>query len=323
MKTARFRLGENQTISQPYIVALMIEAAQIKPGERVLEVGTGSGYAAAVMSRIAYRVYTIERHASLGESARERFRKLCYENIELLIGDGTLGWPEAAPFDAILEAAGGPEVPPPLKQQVAIGGRLIIPVGEQERQQTLLKVTRRSETDFEEEDLGGVMFVPLVGKQGWAEGGRRSASNHVPGHSRGRSVAEMIAEAAEPLPDFEDPAFRFGHFADRWVVLLGEASHGTSEFYRARAAITRHLIEFTRVYNPCSRSRLARCGGSRSLRARSTCPILATSRPFSASRPGCGAIPISPPLSTGCAITTNAWGKHSAAPAFMGLIFTI
>ena len=138
-------------------------------------------------------------------------------------------------------AAGGPEVPPSLKQQLAIGGQLIIPVGEQERQQTLLKVTRHSETDFEEEDLGGVMFVPLVGKQGWAEDGRRSASNHVPGQSRGRSIPEMIAEAAEPLPDFEDPAFgqRFDHFADRRVVLLGEASHGTSEFYRARAAMVR------------------------------------------------------------------------------------
>ena len=112
-------------------------------------------------------------------------------------------------------AAGGPEVPPSLKQQLAIGGRLIIPVGEQERQQTLLKVTRRSETDFEEEDLGGVMFVPLVGKQGWPEDGRRSPSNHVPGQSRGRSVPEMIAEAAEPLPDFEDPAFgqQFDQFA--------------------------------------------------------------------------------------------------------------
>jgi protein-L-isoaspartate(D-aspartate) O-methyltransferase len=238
-------IGENQTISQPYIVALMIEAAAIKPGDRVLEVGAGSGYAAAVMSRIADRVYTIERHASLGESARHRFRKLCYENIELRIGDGTLGWPEAALFDAILVAAGGPEVPPSLKEQLAIGGRLIIPVGEHERQQTLLKVTRRSKTDFEKEDLGGVMFVPLVGKQGWAEDGRRSASNHVPGQSRGRNVPEMIAEAAEPLPDFDDPAFgqHFDHFADRRVVLLGEASHGTSEFYRARAAITRHLIE--------------------------------------------------------------------------------
>jgi protein-L-isoaspartate(D-aspartate) O-methyltransferase len=115
-------IGENQTISQPYIVALMIEAAEIKPGERVLEVGAGSGYAAAVMSRIADRVYTIERHASLGESARERFRKLCYENIELRIGDGTLGWPEAAPFDAILVAAGGPEVPPSRSLPVRICG---------------------------------------------------------------------------------------------------------------------------------------------------------------------------------------------------------
>lgn len=237
-------IGEGQTISQPYIVALMIEAAEVRPGERVLEVGAGSGYAAAVMSRVVERVYAIERHPSLGEAAQERFRQLGYDNIDLRVGDGTLGWPDAAPFDAILVAAGGPEVPHALKEQLAIGGRLVIPVGGEEGHQTLLKVTRTSQTDYEEEDLGGVMFVPLIGEQGWAEDGRRSASNHVPGQSRGQSLPELIAEAAEPLPDFDDPAFGqlFDRFADRRVVLLGEASHGTSEFYRARAAITRHLI---------------------------------------------------------------------------------
>ncbi|MBM1174731.1 protein-L-isoaspartate(D-aspartate) O-methyltransferase [Microvirga arabica] len=237
-------IGEGQTVSQPYIVALMIEAAEVKPSERVLEVGAGSGYAAAVMSRVAARVYAIERHPSLGGSAQERFRRLGYDNIDLRIGDGTLGWPDAAPFDAILVAAGGPEVPQALKEQLAIGGRLVIPIGGEERAQTLLKVTRTSQTDYEEEDLGGVMFVPLIGEQGWTEDGRRSASNHVPGQSRGQSLPELIAEAAEPLPDLDDPAFGrlFDRFADRRVVLLGEASHGTSEFYRARAAITRHLI---------------------------------------------------------------------------------
>jgi protein-L-isoaspartate(D-aspartate) O-methyltransferase len=237
-------IREGQTISQPYIVALMIEAAEIKPGERVLEVGAGSGYAAAVMSRIADHVYAIERHPSLGEPARERIKKLGYDNIDLRVGDGTLGWLDAAPFDAILVAAGGPEVPQALKEQLAIGGRLVIPVGGEEREQTLLKVTRTRQTDYEEEDLGGVMFVPLIGEQGWAEDGRRSASNHVPGQSRGQSLPELIAEAAEPLPDLDDPAFGqlFDRFADRRVVLLGEASHGTSEFYRVRAAITRHLV---------------------------------------------------------------------------------
>jgi protein-L-isoaspartate(D-aspartate) O-methyltransferase len=238
-------IAEGQTISQPYIVAQMIESAEVKPGTSVLEVGAGSGYAAAVMSQIADRVYAIERHPSLGEAARERFKTLGYDNIDLRVGDGTNGWPEAAPFDAILVAAGGPEVPQALKEQLAIGGRLVIPVGEQERHQTLLKVTRNGEADYKEEDLGVVAFVPLIGEQGWAEDGRRSATHHVPGQSRGQALPEMIVEAAEPLPDLDDPAFGrlFDRFADRRVVLLGEASHGTSEFYRARAAITRRLIE--------------------------------------------------------------------------------
>jgi len=236
-------IGEGQTISQPYIVALMIETAEVKPGDRVLEIGAGSGYAAAVLSRIAGRVHAIERHASLAESARRRFRTLGYDGIELHVGDGTLGWPQAAPFDAILVAAGGPDVPEALKRQLAVGGRLVIPVGTAEGRQTLLKVTRKADGTFEEEERGAVMFVPLIGEQGWAEDGRRAATNHVPARTRG--VPEMIAEAAEPLPAFGDPGFGrlFDRFADRRVVLLGEASHGTAEFYRARAAITRHLVE--------------------------------------------------------------------------------
>jgi protein-L-isoaspartate(D-aspartate) O-methyltransferase len=238
-------IGEEQTISQPYIVAAMIEAAEVKPGDRVLEVGTGSGYAAAILSRIADRVYTIERHSSLLRLARERVEKLGYDNIELRVGDGTVGWEDAAPFDAILVAAGGPRVPEKLKQQLAIGGRLVIPVGDEGQHQSLLKITRTGDDKYETDDLGPVMFVPLVGEHGWAEDGRRSASNHVPGHTRGQSLPQMIAEAAEPLPDFDDQAFGalFDRFGDRRIVLLGEASHGTSEFYRARAAITQRLIE--------------------------------------------------------------------------------
>jgi protein-L-isoaspartate(D-aspartate) O-methyltransferase len=238
-------IGEDQTISQPYIVAAMIEAAEIKADDRVLEVGTGSGYAAAVLSRIANRVYTIERHSSLLRSARERVEKLGYDNIELRVGDGTAGWQDAAPFDAILVAAGGPRVPEKLKQQLATGGRLIIPVGDEGQHQSLLKITRTGNDKFEQDDLGPVMFVPLVGEHGWHEDGRRSASNHLPGHTRGQSLPQMIAEKAEPLPEFEDPRFGelFDRFADRRIVLLGEASHGTSEFYRARTAITQRLIE--------------------------------------------------------------------------------
>jgi protein-L-isoaspartate(D-aspartate) O-methyltransferase len=167
-------IGANQTISQPYMVALMIEAAKLKPEDRVLEVGAGSGYAAAVMSRIAARVHTIDRHAELVDAARGRLQRLGFKNVELRVGDGTRGWPEAAPFDAILVAAGGPEVPATLKDELAIGGRLIIPVGLQQFHQTLRKVTRLSETQYAEEDLGGVAFVPLIGEQGWAEDGDRN-----------------------------------------------------------------------------------------------------------------------------------------------------
>jgi protein-L-isoaspartate(D-aspartate) O-methyltransferase len=238
-------IGEGQTISQPYIVALMIEAAEVKPGDSVLEVGAGSGYAAAVLSQIANRVCAIERHPSLGKSAQQRLKKLGYDNVELRVGDGTRGWPEAAPFDAIVVAAGGPEVPSALKEQLAIGGRLVIPVGEEERYQTLIKLTRKSGTEFEEENLGAVAFVPLIGEQGWAEDGRSAATSGVQGQLRGRTLSEMIADLAEPLPRLDDSAFGqyFDRFADRRVILLGEASHGTSEFYRARAAITMRLVE--------------------------------------------------------------------------------
>jgi protein-L-isoaspartate(D-aspartate) O-methyltransferase len=123
-------VAEGQTISQPYIVALMIEAAELRPGERALEIGAGSGYAAAVMSRIAESVHAIERHAALSKEAQARFDRLGYDNITLRTGDGTRGWPEAAPFDAILVAAGAPTMPASLKQQLAVGGRLVIPIEE-------------------------------------------------------------------------------------------------------------------------------------------------------------------------------------------------
>lgn len=167
-------IGEQQTVSQPLVVALMIEAAAVAPSESVLEIGTGSGYAAAVLSRIAGKVYTIERYASLADEARQRFVELGYTNIAVRTGDGTLGWPEAAPFDAILVAAGGPRVPQALKEQLAIGGRLVIPVGDEERRQRLLKVTRTDLDSFEERDLGAVMFVPLIGEQGWRDNRKKT-----------------------------------------------------------------------------------------------------------------------------------------------------
>jgi protein-L-isoaspartate(D-aspartate) O-methyltransferase len=238
-------IPESQTISQPYIVALMLEAAEISEADRVLEVGAGSGYAAAVAAQIAREVCAIERHASLVAQAELRFRKLGYRNIELRHGDGTQGWPDGGEFDAILVAAGGAQVPPALKAQLKIGGRLVIPIGEADAAQELVKLTRRSGDDFEEEHLGAVRFVPLVGGTGWVEDGRRASSSHIAGAAQHKPLPALIAEAAEPLPDFDDRAFGklFDRFADRRIVLLGEASHGTSEFYRARAAITRHLIE--------------------------------------------------------------------------------
>ncbi|MGZ8997590.1 MAG: protein-L-isoaspartate(D-aspartate) O-methyltransferase [Allosphingosinicella sp.] len=224
----------DQTISQPYIVALMIEAAAIEPGDKVLEIGAGSGYAAAVIGRIAREVVAIERHEELASLAAGRMERLGYDNVRIIHGDGTGGLPSEAPFQAILAAASGSHVPEALTRQLAIGGVLVMPVGEPHSVQSLVKVTRTGESDFVTEDLGSVRFVPLIGAHGWDEKGRRSVS-----------LPDRVRAAAEPLPDIDDPAFGalFDRFADARVILLGEASHGTSEFYRARAAITRRLIE--------------------------------------------------------------------------------
>jgi protein-L-isoaspartate(D-aspartate) O-methyltransferase len=293
-------IGEGQTISQPYIVAFMAEAAELSRNDRVLEVGTGSGYAAAVFARIAKAVYTIERYASLAEGARQRLDRAGIKNVFVKTGDGTLGWTDAAPFDAIIVAAGAPEAPAALKQQLAIGGRLIIPVGESGEYQSLLKVTRVTEALYETDELAPVRFVPLVGAQGWTENGRRAATNHLPAQARRLTLPQMIGNAAEPLPDFDDPAFGalFDRFASKRVVLLGEASHGTSEFYRARAAVTRRPTGLMR---------------QRSIDMCASAPSgAATSRRSSAFRPGCGATPTSPPSSPGCDSTTRPCLKASA-----------
>jgi len=239
-----------QTISQPYIVALMISQARIRPGDRVLEIGAGSGYAAAVMAAIALKVYAIERVPELAEGARERLDKLGYDNIELRVGDGTRGWPEAAPFDAILAAASGPEVPEVLLQQLAPGGRLVMPIGTMREHQRLTLVTRTGNGRFEQKALGDVRFVPLIGEHGWRDDApvampEPSIALRAPLEDATHSIPELIRAASEPLPDFDDPAFgrMFDRFAHARVVLLGEASHGTSEFYRARDAITRRLVQ--------------------------------------------------------------------------------
>jgi protein-L-isoaspartate(D-aspartate) O-methyltransferase len=160
-------IEEGQTISQPYIVAFMAEALELSPGDRVLEIGTGSGYSAAVLSRIAADVYTVERFTGLSERAGKRLRELGYGNIRILVGDGTLGWPEHAPYEAIVVTAGAPRIPKSLLKQLAIGGRLVIPVGPDRLGQTLTRVRRLNEREFREERLLAVQFVPLIGEEGW------------------------------------------------------------------------------------------------------------------------------------------------------------
>jgi len=158
-------IGEKQTISQPYIVALMTEALRLTGKEKVLEVGAGSGYQAAILAEIAEKVFSIERIRSLGIRARDLVFKLGYINFEIKISDGTQGWLEESPFGAIIVTAGAPDIPRPLVDQLVIGGRLVIPVGDVFTQD-LWRVTR-TPSGIEKEDLGGCRFVKLIGKHGW------------------------------------------------------------------------------------------------------------------------------------------------------------
>ena len=160
-------IGDGQTISQPYIVAYMTEALALDGGEKVLEIGTGSGYAAAVLAEIAADVYTIERIDGLAIMARTILDNLGYQNVHVRQGDGTLGWPEHAPFDGIVVTAGGPDVPDTLKDQLKIGGRLVMPIGKSTWYQELVRVTRITEAEFDMEYLVPVRFVPLIGEEGW------------------------------------------------------------------------------------------------------------------------------------------------------------
>jgi protein-L-isoaspartate(D-aspartate) O-methyltransferase len=161
-------IGERQTISQPYIVALMTEALELKGDENVLEIGTGCGYQSAILSKLADRVFSIERIASLASKARMVLDSIGCFNVLIRVGDGTYGWREESPFDAIIVTAGAPDVPKPYLEQLAVGGRLVIPVGSL-HSQALLKLTRLSEDveDIKKENLGGCRFVNLVGEYGW------------------------------------------------------------------------------------------------------------------------------------------------------------
>ncbi len=235
-------ISAGQTISQPYIVAVTVDALGLRGGERVLEVGTGSGYAAAVLGHLAKDVYTIERIENLADSARARLSRLGYANVHVIHGDGTLGWPEHAPYDAIAVAAGGPKAPPALLSQLTLGGRLVMPIGPDESSQVLVRITREGDTEYREEPLADVQFVPLIGEQGWKDTPGRIV---VPSRTERRAgLGALVRETAEPIDDVETASLDglLDRIADSRVVLIGEATHGTSEFYRMRARITKELI---------------------------------------------------------------------------------
>jgi protein-L-isoaspartate(D-aspartate) O-methyltransferase len=158
-------IGHDQTISQPLVVALMTQALELQPTDRVLEVGTGSGYQAAVLHQLADHVDTVERIPALAEQAAELLEELGVDGVSVHTGDGTLGWPDEAPYDAVVVTAGGPEVPAPLLAQLADGGRLVAPVGPRHAQE-LVRVRRHGDRTVSE-DLGPVAFVPLLGEAGW------------------------------------------------------------------------------------------------------------------------------------------------------------
>ena len=240
-------IEEGQTISQPYIVAFMAEALALRGGEKVLEIGAGSGYAAAVLSEIAANVYTVERHGPLAEKAAATLADLGYDNVHVLHGDGTRGWPAHAPYDAIIVAAGGPSVPESLKAQLKIGGRLVIPVGADPRVQELVRVTRITRDEYRREDLADVRFVPLLGEEGWAPGEAEPARISRTAQTIATAeemLVKRITAVAEPFSSIDTVDLRplLQRVDKARIVLLGEATHGTSEFYRMRERISRELI---------------------------------------------------------------------------------
>jgi protein-L-isoaspartate(D-aspartate) O-methyltransferase len=159
-------IAGNQTISQPYIVAKMTELLELSPTARVLEIGAGSGYQSAILSQLSRSVFAIERVPQLASEAQSRLQQLGIHNVTLRCGDGTLGWEVYAPYDGILVAAGGPTMPEPLLSQLKLGGKLVIPIGQDQKSQRLIRVTR-TERGFQSEDFGGCAFVPLIGEHGW------------------------------------------------------------------------------------------------------------------------------------------------------------
>ncbi len=243
-------IDAEQTISQPYIVAFMIDALALQGGERVLEIGAGSGYAAAVLGEIASEVFTVERIAILADKAAATLASLDYLNVHVRHGDGTRGWPEHAPYDGIVVAAGGPRVPETLKMQLKIGGKMVIPVGSSVNTQELVRITRVSSTEFHSEDIADVRFVPLIGEEGWSSGDDREAekaSRKMPLRivDMAGELSQRVVAACQPFESIESANLNplLQRIGDARVVLLGESTHGTSEFYRMRERISRELIE--------------------------------------------------------------------------------
>jgi protein-L-isoaspartate(D-aspartate) O-methyltransferase len=267
-----------------------------------------------VLSRVAAEVFGVEVHAALVNLARERLQALGYDNVSILYGDGTQGWPEHAPFDAILVSAGGPVVPESLLNQLKIGGRLVIPVGDEPRAQELLRIQRTGEHTFDRSSLGKVQFVPLVGTEGWSLDGMPVAPHRdrrplrITRPQRDQ-LAASIRRNCEPFDDLTAADLQplLQRIATAKIVLIGEASHGTSEFYRMRARITRELITQPNAASTSWRSRET---------GRMFAPLTATFvswRPSPCgqtrsrvSQPGCGVIERPVSLWSGSLITTAA-----------------
>jgi protein-L-isoaspartate(D-aspartate) O-methyltransferase len=226
-------IGEGQTISQPFIVALTLEAMQLRGDERVLEIGTGSGYAAALLGLLAKEVYTVERIADLAETARQHLRAAGSSNVTVIEGDGSLGLPDHAPYDAIAVAAAGPRVPDALRMQLAVGGRLVIPVGD-EGEQHLVRVTRVSDVEWREERLLAVSFVPLIGAEAWPDAGSPPP----------RDDRETVVLVRRNAISFEGDAIPnlIEHVGHARVVVLGGSVDGSAELQRARARLTWQLV---------------------------------------------------------------------------------
>lgn len=242
-------IAEGLTLIQPYVVAYMIEALGLKGGEKVLEIGSGTGYVAAVLAAIAGQVFIIERVGQHAETAASTLIDIGCRNFHLRHDDGTQAWIEEAPFDAILVSGGAPFVPEALKSQLAPGGRMVVPVGHDPRAQELVRVTRQDKGQFVQEDLADLRFVPLIGNQGWE--GEPPVPDIGTAHvmpvpaKSSDSLPSLIARHAEVFQSVEtaDLAPLVARIGDRSVVLIGEATHGTTEFYRFRARLTQRLIE--------------------------------------------------------------------------------